>query len=52
MLTPLQRAYRSLRTAQAQTDALVAAGRRMAGWTCAPVGETSRRESAQPQTAQ
>jgi hypothetical protein len=42
MLTPLQRAYRSLRNAQAQTDALVAEGRRIAGWTYGPSISSSK----------
>jgi hypothetical protein len=34
MINTLQRAYRQLRVAQAQTTALVAEGRRITGWTC------------------
>jgi hypothetical protein len=36
MLTILQRTYRNLRNAQAQTNALVAEGRRITGWTHGP----------------
>jgi hypothetical protein len=34
MINAIQRAYRQLRVAQAQTTVLVAEGRRITGWTC------------------
>jgi hypothetical protein len=39
MINNIQRAYRQLRVAQAQTTALVAEGRRITGWTCSEPAE-------------
>jgi hypothetical protein len=39
MLSAIQRAIQAIHDAQAQTDALVAAGRRITGWSCEPSGQ-------------